>query len=146
MGVAAGAALDGDNLGHQMLASMGWQGQGLGARGEGVVAPVSGGRPEEGKPTGEWLACLPAEGETIPPAARSAEAAATASAAQTAQWKAEAAGETPAGTVISGATGIGAAAAEPGEEADARGEKRKDADEPGRAQRALEKLAKAKRS
>ena len=49
MGVAAGAALDGDNLGHQMLASMGWQGQGLGARGEGVVAPVSGGRPEEGK-------------------------------------------------------------------------------------------------
>ena len=48
-GVAPGAALDGGNLGHQMLASMGWQGRGLGARGEGVVAPVSGGRPEEGR-------------------------------------------------------------------------------------------------
>ena len=27
-----------------MLASMGWQGRGLGAKGEGIVAPVSGGR------------------------------------------------------------------------------------------------------
>ena len=100
-------------------------------------SPVAqeGGRPEEGKPTGEWLACLPAEGETTPPASRSAEGAATASAEQIARWKAEAPGGEPA------------AAAAPEKKEDApRGEKRKATHEPGRAQQALEKLNKAKKS
>lgn len=46
---AAGAPLDGGHLGHQVLASMGWQGRGPGAQGEGIGAPLSGGRPEDGK-------------------------------------------------------------------------------------------------
>ena len=46
-----------------------------------------GGRPEEGKHTGEWLVCEAAVGEATPSASQSAEAAASASAEQTARWK-----------------------------------------------------------
>ena len=47
---SAEAALGSGNLGHQMLSQMGWSdGRGLGARGDGLVAPVAAGRPEAGK-------------------------------------------------------------------------------------------------
>ena len=51
-----------------------------------------GGRPEEGKHTGDWLVCLAASGEATPSASRSAEAAGIASADQTSRWKAALAG------------------------------------------------------
>ena len=47
---SADAALGSGNLGHQMLSGMGWSdGRGLGARGDGLVAPVAAGRPDAGQ-------------------------------------------------------------------------------------------------
>jgi len=47
---AEGDKVGADNIGHQMLQSMGWsEGHGLGANGEGLVDPVQGGRVDDGK-------------------------------------------------------------------------------------------------
>ena len=64
-----------------------------------------GGRPEEGKHTGEWLVCEAAAGETTPEASRSADAAAAASTEHTARWKSALQG---ADTAAGAATASGA--------------------------------------
>jgi hypothetical protein len=68
-----------------------------------------GGRPEEGKHTGDWLVCLAASGEATPSASRSAEAAGIASADQTSRWKAALAG---GGTAAVDLAAVEAAAAD----------------------------------
>eukprot|EP01043_Picozoa_sp_COSAG02_P068197 COSAG02_NODE_11239_length_1764_cov_1.433634_1_plen_145_part_00 len=63
-----------------------------------------GGRPEDGKHTDEWLVCEAVAGETTPEASRNADAAAAASAEQTARWKSALQGGDTA-TSASGASG-----------------------------------------
>ncbi len=93
-----------------------------------------GGRPEDGKHTGEWLVCEAVAGETTPEASRSADAAAAASIEQTARWKS---------ALHGGDTGAGASAAG-GASDGSESEQARPAKRPleGAGERALAKLSK----
>ena len=93
-----------------------------------------GGRPEEGKPTGEWLLCEKAAGETTPEASRSADAAAAASTEHTARWK----------SALQGSDTAASAAAASGASGGSKSEQSRPGKRPleGARERALAKLSK----
>ena len=105
-----------------------------------------GGRPEEGKHTGEWLVCESAVGEATPSASQSAEAAASASAEQTARWKsASERGDVAGGKSTAAASGGDATAVAPsGGDGISGGEAEQHKKRPleGARERALGKLSK----